>query len=502
MVSCTVIRIFTLAAFLGRVALEYRGYNGGSLSSTLDTFHQHTCDGESMTVKCPQKTIISIQFAQYGRQVPSSEMCPAAAPLHRDVYGNTYRTYRNYRSLSYRQQEDTNCQATTSLQVLLDLCQNRHSCHLVASAKTFGQDPCPETSKYLEVAYKCQPDGYESQVVCQGEQMVLWCKRSTRVAIYSAMFGRTPNGTNVCEYSGPRHIDCQARNTVEAVRSKCHGRKQCVLEAEEYIFGNPCEERVNKYLNVTYTCVPKKIFKAAHRKERRRHHKKKDRKNSLRSSSTEAGVFTKYSETSTPTYKTSRKAITVRPEQASADAAGSDKKSGEGNPSTVNTDKKPGEGNPSTVNTDKETPIKDKTKPTETSSSTANPCDNYTTVPAGQQRDRSMGILMNWLNAVNFLNKNAEKVILYLVLGVCVGIIILLTVILIKIGRDYKRNVRAKLDVTEPTHSHNVTSNHHPLEASSIERAESIDRIEVVRFSPRGTLRNDTGTRSLSNYYG
>ncbi|XP_067676550.1 protein eva-1-like isoform X2 [Haliotis asinina] len=387
--------------------------------------------------------------------------------------------------------------------VLLDLCQNRHSCHLVASAKTFGQDPCPETSKYLEVAYKCHPNGYESQVVCQGEQMVLWCKRSTRVAIYSAMFGRTPNGTNVCEYSGSRHIDCQARNTVEAVRNKCHGRKQCVLEAEEYVFGNPCEESVNKYLNVTYTCVPKKIFKAAHRKERRRHHKK-DRKNSLRSSSTAAGVFNENSETSTPIYKTSRKVITARPEQASADAAGSDRKSGKGDPNSINTAKKSGDSNPDLVNPDKDTPIKDKTKPTEASSgtTTTKPCYNYTTVPAGQQRDRSMGILMNWLNAVNFLNKNVEKVILYLVLGVCVGIIILLTVILIKIGRDYKRNVRAKLDVTEPTHSHNVTSNHHPLEASSIERAESIDRIEVVRFSPRGTLRNDTGTRSLSNYYG
>lgn len=32
MVSCTVIRIFTLAAFLGRVASEYRGYNGGRMN--------------------------------------------------------------------------------------------------------------------------------------------------------------------------------------------------------------------------------------------------------------------------------------------------------------------------------------------------------------------------------------------------------------------------------------------------------------------------------------
>ena len=30
-------------------------------------------------------------------------------------------------------------------------------CKVEASAEEFGQDPCPGTSKYLEVAYKCRP---------------------------------------------------------------------------------------------------------------------------------------------------------------------------------------------------------------------------------------------------------------------------------------------------------------------------------------------------------
>ena len=34
----------------------------------------------------------------------------------------------------------------------------------------------------------------------------------------------------------------------------CHGRKMCTVEAEEYVFGDPCPRGVNKYLNVIYTC--------------------------------------------------------------------------------------------------------------------------------------------------------------------------------------------------------------------------------------------------------
>lgn len=45
-------------------------------------------------------------------------------------------------------------------QVMLEACQDREHCSLVASTKTFRQDPCPGTRKYLEVAYKCRPSKY------------------------------------------------------------------------------------------------------------------------------------------------------------------------------------------------------------------------------------------------------------------------------------------------------------------------------------------------------
>lgn len=110
----------------------------------------------------------------------------------------------------------------------------------------------------------------------------------------------------------------------------------------------------------------------------------------------------------------------------------------------------------------------------------------------------------------SFPSDHQEKAILYVVLGVCIGVISLLTIVLGQVCVQFKRKSRAKLDLTEPTHSRNVTHNHSTLETPMLERSDSIDRIEVVRFEPRGTmrsgyhstLRSDSGDRSLSNYYG
>lgn len=43
------------------------------------------------------------------------------------------------------------------LQKVVSECQERRSCHIPVFRPVFGQDPCPLTSKYLLVSYKCQP---------------------------------------------------------------------------------------------------------------------------------------------------------------------------------------------------------------------------------------------------------------------------------------------------------------------------------------------------------
>lgn len=39
---------------------------------------------------------------------------------------------------------------------------------------------------------------FSSETVCEGEQLELRCSRSTRIAISSALFGRTPQGDQKC----------------------------------------------------------------------------------------------------------------------------------------------------------------------------------------------------------------------------------------------------------------------------------------------------------------
>lgn len=41
-------------------------------------------------------------------------------------------------------------------------------------------------------------DEYKSKVVCEGERMRLNCKSGMQIAVYSAMFGRTQQGTLEC----------------------------------------------------------------------------------------------------------------------------------------------------------------------------------------------------------------------------------------------------------------------------------------------------------------
>lgn len=41
-------------------------------------------------------------------------------------------------------------------------------------------------------------DEYKSKVVCEEERMRLSCKRGMQIAVYSAMFGRTQQGTLEC----------------------------------------------------------------------------------------------------------------------------------------------------------------------------------------------------------------------------------------------------------------------------------------------------------------
>lgn len=73
-------------------------------------------------------------------------------------------------------------------------------------------------SHYLFMLFFPHADEYKSKVVCEEERMRLSCKRGMQIAVYSAMFGRTQQGTLECPLhhtrapsvgESPCHFQCE-----------------------------------------------------------------------------------------------------------------------------------------------------------------------------------------------------------------------------------------------------------------------------------------------------
>ncbi|XP_064616271.1 protein eva-1 homolog C-like [Liolophura sinensis] len=486
--------------------------NAGLLASTLYTFQGYACEGEVLKIKCPETTNITIQFAQFGRHMPSRDMCPPRKTQLKDLLSP--------------KRENTNCLATTSLKVLLKLCQDRRHCRVVATPETFTQDPCPETRKYLEVAYKCRPNEFKTKTACEGERLVLWCRRSMRLVIYSAMFGRTPRGSPQCPSSGGRDTDCQSGMAIEAVMKKCHGRKHCTVDADMEVFGNPCAQGTSKYLTAIYTCVPKNILKDMGHKSGgrspgggRKRHRSKGKAVGLDGQASyipkpstfhyDAAMAAATVTFSSSTVTTTKPLQVLRTQAPTTTTTTSTSSPG---PISVITDQK--HPSSSVSNSDSLlTELESISSPELQGVATVN-CVNVTATvvsPSIVTNSRAIGFLADWITILQYLHKNRERAILYLVLGACAGLIILLLVVIIKLLIEQKRNARAKLDISEPSHPH-TSMRSHIEDIHSLDHSDSTaDVIEVVRFSPRGTLRsertgplslhNDSTSRSLNNYY-
>ncbi|XP_017267279.1 protein eva-1 homolog C isoform X1 [Kryptolebias marmoratus] len=220
----------------------------GYLSKVLRNYTEQACDGDFLSVHCPPRTTIAIQSAFYGRRAPSDPHCP--------------QSYQDLPSCYHSQEDDQYCSVSTALQKMLDECQDRRSCQVLVNSRVFGTDQCPGSSKYLVVWYKCRPNEYKSKVVCEEEKMRLNCKPGMQIAVYSAMFGRTQQGTLECP---PYHrrapsVECQSAKTLQVLTAHCQGKKSCMVRASTKQFGDPCYAGTRKYLSVIYTCVPKRLL--------------------------------------------------------------------------------------------------------------------------------------------------------------------------------------------------------------------------------------------------
>ncbi|XP_066475179.1 protein eva-1 homolog C isoform X1 [Tiliqua scincoides] len=212
----------------------------GYLTKLLQNHTVYACDGERLSLQCPRHSTISVQSAYYGQ---AYQLCTEQQP-------------------EAMMKEPLNCVASTTLQKVLDECQDLRACQLPVNSWVFGPDLCPGITKYLIVSFKCKPTEYKTRSVCENEELKLHCKESKFLNIYSASYGRFAQERNICSTEMGRlpQFDCFSYTALDIISKKCYGKQRCKIIANNHNFGKPCLPGVKKYLNVSYACVPKFIF--------------------------------------------------------------------------------------------------------------------------------------------------------------------------------------------------------------------------------------------------
>ncbi|XP_049608642.1 protein eva-1 homolog C isoform X1 [Syngnathus scovelli] len=211
------------------------------LHNVLKNHTAHACEGDTLTIECPAGTSVAVLSAFFGRRVPQHYLCP---------------------SQKTNLTEDAECSSPVAIKKVLAECQDERSCQIPVLGPVFGHDPCPFTSKYLLVYYKCRPVHHRTRLVCENERLRLACKNDTVLAIYSATFGHLLHGSPLCPQGGGSLVDmeCLSASALRRVSRRCHGRANCSVLADTQTFGDPCFPDTRKHLRVSYTCVPRYLL--------------------------------------------------------------------------------------------------------------------------------------------------------------------------------------------------------------------------------------------------
>ncbi|XP_035178472.1 protein eva-1 homolog A isoform X1 [Oxyura jamaicensis] len=462
----------TACSNFARTSADFSGY----ISQVLKNYTDHACDGEYISLRCPHRTTISIQSSFYGRIVPSHQMCPSRYP-------------HSYATLI---KEDVDCSVGTSLQKMLDECQDRRSCQFLVNSRLFGADPCPGTGKYLLVWYKCRPNEYKSKVACEDDKLRLSCKKSMVIAIYSAVFGRTQGGSLECPHQnlGMPMIECQSATALQLMIKRCHGKRSCSIYASTYEFGDPCYPGIRKHLNVIYTCVPRKLLHE-----------------------TQPGP-TNFRGFQKPHFP-------LRPRVFDPNVIGDGVFLSDVSPSNIGralpAEKK--KGRSATFYPLDNTPFLlpvDETQP---------PVFTSSMEPVGVSTE--MALLSNILAAYAFITENPERAALYFVSGVCIGLVLTLLALVLRVScrTDCKRSSAKKppreresdSDSSDSDDDSDTTSDlsarrHRRFErtlnmnvftsAEELERAQRLEERErIIREIWMNGQPDIPGTRSLNRYY-
>ncbi|XP_073473225.1 protein eva-1 homolog C isoform X3 [Aquarana catesbeiana] len=234
-VDLSTILCFILITYTTHVSAlaDFSGY----LTRLLQNHTVSACDGEHLTLHCPRHSTISVQSAFYGHHLNGSPKC---ASLSLEIMPNPHKP----------------CLAPTALQKVLDECQNLRSCQLPVNSRVFGLDPCPGTTKYLLVSYKCKPTEYKSTSVCENHELKLHCKEPKLLNIYSAVYGHFAHEKNTCSTDRDQGMpyDCLSYSAMQVLAHRCYGKQRCRMLVSDKHFGSPCLPGVIKYLTVNYSC--------------------------------------------------------------------------------------------------------------------------------------------------------------------------------------------------------------------------------------------------------
>ncbi|KAL7399024.1 hypothetical protein ABVT39_018742 [Epinephelus coioides] len=205
----------------------------------LPAIHLVTCEHSFANLHCDAGQVISVYGADYGR------------------HDQTTCTYKRPAT----QIQNSDCSQPTS--IVSDNCGGKNSCSIKASNSVFG-DPCVGTFKYLEVAYVCEFVSTEKVVTCGSSRNVqrLSCESGV-IVVQAALYGRADNET--CSEGRPQNqlanTTCAQRGTVDVLRRRCDGKRECELNVNLVRNSNPCRG-IYKYLETTFTCFPAIHFAA------------------------------------------------------------------------------------------------------------------------------------------------------------------------------------------------------------------------------------------------
>ncbi|XP_064118283.1 protein eva-1 homolog C-like [Macrobrachium nipponense] len=397
------------------------------LAGTLRTFQRHACDGTALTLHCPNNTTIDVLYARYGRPRQdttengssnnygslATDPCP---PLAVHISPDPKVACEYSENVNYK-----------TLQKVVEKCHHKNQCKIQVAPETFSdEDPCPNTRKYIEVAYKCRPETFINKVVCENGEIMLKCDKNSRLAIYSVLFGRSKSGSFMCpQPEGVPEEDCQASFATERVMTRCHGHRQCHLYADANQLGKPsCSTNSRKYMKTVYTCVPRKILKDDYQGDLEDDEYPDEEKNMM---SPPAQPPEPHPDPPEPS-SSSNPYLTQTPTAFF-------------NP-TIRA-KIPGKPGSNVLPSGNDYPRDGIPR--------ARPdLINCTVTILSGSQDRAIGFLTEWMKAIAFIKRNFEKFVLYLMVGLCVGLLLFLFVVVGRLLLDRHRAKREAKIMHDP----------------------------------------------------